>query len=217
MHKNFKLKARTTDGSWYQFDIRDVPVLIGTDKAVLMGRPQSPIIDTSVILRGDRESGLFEGDVFISGGERWLVCYERGFYAINEQYLTKYLYNFDNIEYVGVSEFDLEFPIQYKRRKQHLFKCGEVQFFISQIVMVEDSNMVVRIKRLRFPREDIKQECCMSLEDTKLYLGDSINGSVVQLRGGRVCIETENGFLDLATGGILDGYIPKDVRRNRVS
>ena len=212
MQNYFQLKARTTDGGWYEFNVCNIPVHIDEDRLVLLDIPNSPIIDSSIILRGDSESGLYEGDVILYEGERWLVCYERGFYIINENYTMAYLYTLQKpFTVLGVAGFEVEFPIPYKKRKRHLFKYARNIFYTTQIVTKEDNCMIIRTKRARIPLDKVQQECCMSYEGKKLFLGDTVMSEPVCLRGGRICISTDAGQLDLATGGMLDGYIAKDT------
>ena len=66
-----------------------------------MNRENSPILDLNNIRRGDPETGLYEGDVIEHDGDLWLICYERGFYAINQAYVIKYFENIDSFEYKG--------------------------------------------------------------------------------------------------------------------
>ncbi len=108
MQNYFQMKARTTKGDWYEFSIHNVPVHISPKEIVLLDVPNSPILNSSLVRRGDKESGLFEGDVIEYEGQRWLVCYERGFYAINEDCVIQYLYTFTKPwTMLGLKGFDV--------------------------------------------------------------------------------------------------------------
>lgn len=208
MQNYFQLKARTLDKNWQSFSIATTPVEITEGKAVLLSKPNSPIILSKDIRRGDWEYNLFEGDVVESEGVQYLICYERGFYAIDESYTIKNLYQLKEPKVMGVKDYDLEFPITIKLVKTHMFKCFDTKFYIRQIIRAEGDCLVLKSRGEAVPVQLVQQECCMSYDKKRIYLGDFIGESKIELRGGRVCIQTDEGYLDLATGGILDGYIP---------
>jgi len=211
MRNYFQLKAHTLNNEWQTFSIENVPVAIAEGKAVLLSKPNSPIIRTDVIRRGDWETNLFEGDIVEDKGVRYLICYERGFYAIDESYTLKYLYQLENPKVIGVKDYDMEFPLTLKLVKTHMFKCFDIMFYIKQITRAEGDCLVLNFKGAAVPVQLVQQECCMSYEKRRIYLGDFIDEQRVELHGGRICIEKDEGYVDLATGGTLDGYIPKAI------
>lgn len=210
MQNYFRLKARTLKGEWQEFSIANTPVEISKEQAVLLAKPNSPIIKTDDIRRGEWEYGLFEGDIVEADGVRYLICYERGFYAIDENYTIKNLYQLGTTKLVGVKG-DMDFPVHIKFVKTHMFRCLDVKFYMKQIVRTEGDCIVLKSKGTSIPIQLVQQECCMSYNKCRIYLGDFIDDKKVEMHGGRVCIYTEKGYVDLATGGILNGYIPANA------
>lgn len=209
MRNYFQLKARTLNGDWQKFSIANTPVEISAGKAVLLAKPNSPIIRTDDIRRGDWEYNLFEGDIVESDGVKYLICYERGFYAIDVNYTIKNLYQLKEPKFVGVKGDDVEFPVHIKYVKTHMFKCFDIKFYMKQIARIMGDCIVLNSKNTEVPIQLVQQECCMTYNKRRIYLGDFVDDEKVIMRGGRVCVETKDGYKDLTTGGILDGYIPK--------
>lgn len=202
----FMMKALTrNDNEWYSFDIHDVPTTFSEDEFVLLNKPGSPILNLKSIKRGDPESGLFEGDIIGMDDCLWVVCYERGFYVINADYVTKHLYQCK--EYTLVSNyFEREFPISINTRNKHLFKYKNIIFRIEDIVgNYNKDSIILRTCKHPIKLEDIRQESCMSYKNKRLFLGDVVNGSTVELRGGRVTIVRGDKVIDLATNLALEG------------
>lgn len=211
MQNYFQLKARTLENYWQTFSIANTPVEIAEGMAVLLSKPNSPIILSKDIRRGEWEYNLFEGDIVESEDTRYLICYERGFYAIDENYTIKNLYQLKDPKVLGVKGYELDFPVHIKLVKTHMFKCFDIKFYIRQITRTEGDCIVLKAKGQAVPIQLVQQECCLSYEKQRIYLGDFIEDKKVEMHGGRICIETDAGYLDLATGGILDGYISKAV------
>lgn len=206
---DYVMKARTVNDpkEWFAFSIKDVPTVYNVNQFALLAKPNTPLLCIDEIRRGDSESGLFEGDVFEAEGCRWLVCYERGFYAINEEYLIRYLYTFKDVKVIG-DYLSTKFPISINFRVKQLFKYEDKIFRLNDVVGIYQGKLLLRSSSQPIDANKINQECCISYEGKRLYLGDLVNGKPCELRGGRVTIKTEDGYLDLSTGGVLDGYNP---------
>lgn len=202
------MKALTRDEEWYNFTIKDVPTTFNEEEFVLLNKPGSPRLQLKSIKRGDPETGLFEGDIISMDGSLWVVCYERGFYAINDDYVTQHLYLLKDYTLIG-DYFTRGFPVSINTRNKHLFKYNNVIFRIEDIVgAYRTDSIILRTCKLPVPITDIKQESCMTMNGKRLFLGDAYEDSTVELYGGRIAIKKDNIFIDLATGGTLNGYIP---------
>lgn len=207
----FIMKAVTLDGEWFEFTMANIPTLIDSDTFVLMGLPGSPIMKFSTIKRGDWETGLYEGDVIQSGGDNWVVCYERGFQIINADYVVRHLYHIDDWEVID-SYDNGAFIVPITVKKKHLFKYNDTVFRFNDIVGAYDGNLIIRCCKGPVPCDEVKQTCGLRKNGTMLYLGNLIDRAPIELRGGRLTICKDNKIIDVATGGVLNGYNPRNSR-----
>lgn len=201
----FIMKALTLDNDWFEFTIKDIPTLFNSNEFVLLNRPNTPKMLVNSIRRGDAESGLYEGDVIVEDGIQWLICYERGFYAINTDFVIKYLYKLNDYEVIGdCKTVDTKIPIVFRQR--YLFKYNEKIFRLQDIVGAYQDKFLLRSVSNPVPPEDVKQECCITYNGVRVYLGDVFDGYTVELHGGRITLCKDGEIQDLITGGALDGY-----------
>ena len=198
----FAMTALSLSGQWTPFEIEDVPVTFTEDEFALLKRPGSPRLLLKTIRRGERETGLYEGDIIEADGDRWLVCYERGFYAINTDYVIKYLNQFDSFKLLGTLH-DTSFPIPMTERAKHLFRYKDYIFRINDIIGVYLDGMILRCVSKQIPFDEIHQECCITYNKERVYLDDVFDKGKVCLYHGRVAFEKDGTYTDLATGGIL--------------
>lgn len=209
----FIMKALTVDNNWYEFSLEDIPTMIDESLFVLLGKENSPKLQLKTIRRGDPESKLYEGDVINFDGMNWLICYERGFYAINSIYVSKHLYQLSEYSYIGTcDDVDKIVPINFK--SNHLFKYKDLIFRFNDITGGFDGKIIVRACKEPIEPKDIQQECCMSINKQKVYLGDCIDNSVVVLQGGRIALSSPIGIHDSTGGGSLDGCVSRPYRRS---
>lgn len=208
------MKTLTIDNEWYEFSMKDIPTHQNLEQFVLMNKFSTPILKSDSIMRGDIETGLFEGDVILHDGEEWLVCYERGFYVINRNYFVKHLYSLDKFEVIGrCTEFKGFPPISFK--KKYLFKHRNTCFKLSDIAGAYEGKVLLRSIAYPISTDSIQQDCSLRYNKEYVYLGDKINNSSVALRGGRITIKSDtNEIIDVSTGGVLNGYIPRNIRRS---
>ena len=205
--QSFIMRALSRDNKWYEFKIEDAPTLIDDDWFILANKEFSYTCNLNTIRRGVEEYDVFEGDIILdSEGDKWLVCYERGFYCINENYNIKYLYQFNNIKVVGDIDRGEYFPISINFRVKHLFKYGKIIFRINDICGAYKKDMLIRSVGKPVKPSDVKQECCCVHNGTRIYLGDKCEHGVINLYGGRIAVPTDNGYLDITTGGLMNGY-----------
>lgn len=208
MKNSFVMRAPTVSGDWYNFTVGDCPILLTDNTFILVGKPNSPVMYCDVY-RGEEESGLFEGDVVYCDDTSWLVCYDRGFYAINKDYAVRYLYTMHDFRVIGVSGHDVDFPVPYSRRLHHKFSYKDVVFNLWDFKSCEKDGIHIRRYAKALAAEDIHQEAGVRINNRKAYLGYKYNGNILVMRGGRLVYEDDTDFIDIATGGKLDGYIPQ--------
>ena len=206
------LRTRTLEtNAWYNFTLNDIPTKYDDDHIALLADAGSPLLRIDSVVRGDLESGLYEGDIIEFEGTQYIVCYERGFYAISNDYVIKNLYQVKGCEVVS-DYWTTDFKIPIRLRKKQLYKYDNLNFKLTDIIGHWANKIVIRASNRPIPPEECQQECCLSYEGRKIYFGDMVNGCPVILAGGRVCIKDTEGYLDLATGGYLNDYNPGDIR-----
>ncbi len=211
---SFIMKTLTLDNKWFEFTLADVPTLQNHDQFVLMNKPDTPILKVKHIMRGDIETGLYEGDVIQYKGRPWLVCYERGFRIINSEYVIQYLYHVDRFKRIGRYNTVGGLPTVTFKLK-FLFKYEDHVLRLSDIIGAYEGKILMRTHSRPIEPGVIQQDCGLRYNNKLVYLGDIVNNSPVELRGGRITITNEVGeIIDLATGGVLDGYIPRGTRRD---
>lgn len=203
----FTMKARTTsDNSWYWFTIDKVPTPVRDGQIVLLTAPNSPILRPDTLRRCSDVDNLGEGDVLQINGERYVICYERGFYAISENYRCLSMCDLGNYKVLG-DYTELDFPISVALRNKVLYKYKDSVFRLKDICGLYDTGIVVRGMKLPVPIEEIHQECCITYKGQRVFLGDVFDEGTVVLHNGRVCLNKGNNFVDITTGGKSDGCI----------
>lgn len=197
------MKARTLDNKWYPFTMQDVPTRINNSEFALMQRPNTPLLLLKEIRRGDDYHDVYEGDIIFAEGKEWLVCYERGFYAINTDRITRHLHTFSDFKIVD-NCFDREFPIPILMRSKHLFKHRDVIFRLEDIIgSYDEKNVILRSFSAPVPSVEIQQECGVMLDSVRVYFGDIVNDKRICLYKGRVAYTDGNSYTDVTTGGNL--------------
>lgn len=182
--------------------MKDIPVMMFEDKFVLMNKPGSPILRADTIMRGEPFYNVYEGDVIEADGDIWLVCYERGFYAINENYVIRFLYKFNDIKFIDRHDNVTGLPtVTFK--KKFLFKIKDQVFVLNDIVGAYSGDCIFRTYSEPVKVETIQQDCGLRYNGNLMFLGDTVDGSTVELYGGRVVIHKDGQKLDLSSGGFL--------------
>lgn len=198
----FMMKALTHSGEWYGFTINDIPTRFNDKEFALLGKPDTPRLLLNSIRRGDYETGLCEGDIVTYDGVEWLICYERGFYAINADYETKPLFELTDFNIVGDC-FSREFPIPILKRNKCLFKYKGTIFRLEDIIGPCDGKIILRSLKKPVDVSDIQQEAGMLLDGQRVYFGDVFPGGTVDMYKGRIAYKNGDVYTDIFTGGIL--------------
>lgn len=197
----FMLKALTVDGDWFEFTIKDIPTPISEDEFILMNKPGSPKLRLDTIRRGDPEYHLYEGDVISVNGDKYTVCYERGFYAINDMYVYRYLSTLKDVKLISVYTESDNATIVPNFRLSHLFKYNNTVFKLNDIVGCYKGNLVIRSIQHTVNPNKVQQECRASYNGKKLYLGDKINNGIVCMYHGKIALKVNNKYIDIIDGG----------------
>lgn len=190
----FMLKAISTNQEWVTFTMSDVPTPIQDGLFVLLMRPNSPILKLDSIRRGDFDTKLFEGDVVEEGEKRYLICYERGFYAIDSDYIVKSLDSFEEAKIVGdFDSADIGVPISFK--KTLLFKYKNCIFKINDIIGGTENGIFINSLAEEIPFDRIQQDCCLSIAKKRVFLGDKFEDNTLAISYGQFRWKTNLGNL----------------------
>lgn len=199
------MKALTLNREWFQFEMSDLPTTFNTSEFVLLDKPNTPRLLLKTIRRGDRDTMLFEGDIIRMNNCNWLVCYERGFYVINSDYVVRYLNSLSEYEVIGDTLTHTS-PVPINFREKHLFKYKDTIFRLNDITGAYGGKLLLRSVSGPVSVEDVNQECCLTHNGSRVFLGDKIGKSTVVLKYGRVVLKEKgkNIYRDIATGGVLE-------------
>lgn len=203
--KNFILRASTLTNEFLTFTLNDIPLRYDDTHLALIAKPGTPLLDATSIVRGDPETNLFEGDIVSSDNHTYVICYERGFYAIDSDHAVRYLYTLNSPKVIGNYWTD-GFPVKVTKSKRQLFKYEDKIFRIMDIIGDYGSHILIRSNTNPIDPNLCKQEACLSYNKTRVFLGDTIEDSVVELTGGRICINKDGKYYDLSTKHYLEDY-----------
>lgn len=205
--KSFLLRARTVvnDSKWFNFTLADIPTKYDTEHIALLNNIGSPLLQLDTVVRGENNTKLYEGDIIEDEGMRYVICYERGFYAITEDYIAKNLYQLKEPKVVGDYWID-GFPIQIRVRKKQMYKYKDINFKITDIIAHWGNKIIIRAHKDPIDPVECRQECCLSYDNKKVYMGDMIKNHEVENVFGRICYKDDVGYYDLGFGGYLNDY-----------
>ena len=198
----FIMKALTLKGDWVTFTLEDIPTRFNMEEFALLKRPNSPRLNIKSICRGDTDTGLFEGDIIYFEDCEWLVCYERGFYVINENYVTRTLDTFCDFKLIGDC-FSREFPIPILKRNKCLFKYKDTVFRLEDIVGAYGDCIILRCLSNPLPISEIKQDAGILINKQRMYFGDITEDGTLDLYKGRIAFKRGQQYYDTITGGLL--------------
>ena len=190
------MRAKTKGGEFYQFDVCDIPLCLNNTEFILVNKENSPIMLINTIYIGDRDSGLFAGDIVEKDNIRYLISYERGFYGISENYNRCYLNNFSGCRVVANYDTD-GFPITLQKRKHIRFKYKDTIFTLRDIIGAHEDKLLLRVCKEEAPTKDCQQEVGIYHNRHRVYLGDKLPDGMVVLHNGRICTKNILSYRDL--------------------
>lgn len=201
------MKARThSDAGWYVFSIEEIPVLVKPNLLSLMRVPNSPLLKLDTVRRGDRDTMFFEGEIVLHEGTEWLICYERGFYAINRDYVVRKLGDISGATKLGDVGFDIKFPVSLSIKQKLLFKYNNTIFRIESICGCFDNKLLLRSAKRPLDPKSVKQDCGCEFNKEHLYLGDSTDYGEVTLAYGVLGFTKEGTFTSIESMRKNNGY-----------
>lgn len=194
------LQALTSDGKACRFSVCDVPVVIDDEQFVLMARPGSPILLTHSIVSCTDIPNISEGTVLTdSSGKEYTVSFKRGFAAMDKQR------NVVKINEIG--EYRVTNTVSLSSistcRQRLIYKYGDIQFQLKDFVGIIDGKAVIKENYTAIDVSEIQQYAGLTYMGKNVFLGDMIDGNKVTMHAGRICIDYEEYFIDLADMQII--------------
>lgn len=186
------MKARTRNDTkiWFEFRIEDGPLMIHNNEFVLQNRPGTPRLITDDMVRGCEEYNLYDGDIVLApNGKRYMICYERGFYAMDEDCNYTLLQDIVPCTTIG-NAFDDEFPVPHKNTRKIQFHYKEITFSFKDFQGVHPYGHIVRSLCLPVNSCELYSDCGAKYNGKNLYWDDN-----VVFQYGRILYKNPNGEL----------------------
>ena len=194
MRNYSNLRATTTEGKSYSFDIRAVPTVIDTDRFILMHKVGSPILLTDTICLGADINGVYEGTVLRdANGIEYTVSYKRGFAAMDSNRVAHKLHDITPFTVLGENG-----NISTSCRARVLYKYEDIYFQITDILGVVEDKIIIKNNRVAINFDLVKQFAGLKVDNKRVFLGDEIDDGIVVMHLGRICLYANNKYIDLA-------------------
>lgn len=203
-----KLRGLTPNRKPVYFCIDDVPVCINDSMTILARKPNSPLIISKSIMRGDDSGDFFESDFVIGSMGKFIgfVIYTDGFYIWNV-FADKIIpiRKTDNYSFVQNTQMYKLDDINQRRGKLR-FKCNRYSFDINKIIYYKKSEMFITVKPSGTPiiLGQINFGTGIFVDNIEIHYGQVLNDGIVvlnnyhpmlKLPGGK-CRELEDSDYD---------------------
>ena len=191
MESTFKyraiLKNYSSNKYWWNFSIEDCPALIYIDTFILTGVEGSPLLLFDTIVRGDKDSNIYEGDIAVNKYTEeveGIVVYDNGFFVqkdnrsdkkvidLNHIYLKK-----GNLESIGVL-------LSFYNRTPIRFKSQSIEFGFEDMTFISNNfiNAMIKNKVCRFRVNSISELIYFnSTDERSIYSGEFIGANIASL------------------------------------
>ena len=192
------LSAKDTHGHYHQFSLADVPVLIDESSFVLMAKPGSPILTLESLVCGSDMDGIYEGSILSdSEGNEYVTSFKRGFAAMNVDRQVKKLCDIDGLT-ICKRRLDVAHSSNFLLCRQRLLYLYDgIQFQFKDFIGIVNGMPVIKESYTPVDMNKVKQYSGLSYNNQRVYLGDEINGGIVTMHKGRICLYKDDKYIDL--------------------
>lgn len=199
------LRARDARGHYHEFTLNDVPVLVDESSFVLMAKPGSPILLMESLTSGADIKGVYEGTVIADeNGAEYVMSYKRGFAAMDSNRNVKKLSDLSSYK-VCRRKVDIhKVSKAVLCRQRLLYLYHGIQFQFRDFVGIVNGMPIIKESYTPIDIDQVQQYSGLSYEGIRIYLGDSLNGGIVQMYKGRVCLLKDGKYLDLADNTYIE-------------
>lgn len=193
-----KLRGLTLNRKVVFFSVDDVPVCINDSMTILARKPNSPLIITKTIVRGDDNGDFFESD-FVMGGDKagftGFVIYTDGFYIwhVAEDKLEP-LRSTDRYAFVQNTQMYRLDEIN-KRRSKIRFRCNRYSFDISKIIYYKNSEMFITVRPSGTPiiLGQINFGTGIFVGNAEIHYGQVLNDGIVVMNDYHPMLQMTDG------------------------
>jgi hypothetical protein len=165
-----------------------------------MDRKCSPLLRTKPLLRGTEKGEYFEGDLVSKDNTIYLITYESGGFVAKSGESTLTIKDLKDCPVVGTIVPQSVRLLNLPKGMQ--FKHGESVFIVHRLKGLIDRNLIVGCDGWKLiPPEEIKQNTFLRQGKDAVYFGDEIDGGIVVMQEGRICIQADTHCRELKLNG----------------
>lgn len=198
-----KLKALTIFNELINFTLEDCPVYVSKATIALAAREMSILIKAESVVRGDDESGIFEGDrVYMDGEYIGNVIYSSGFMVQNLDGTLKSLTQMAHIKIETGTSKSIKTVCEDSRRTPLLFKCKDSIIQLNLFLCKLDNSQIAVFGNSYSDKilncEDVQFYTGIKLDGEAVFYGDVMNNGKVVLYNLQPCIRCGNIYRRLS-------------------
>lgn len=186
------------DGEQILFRLADCPVVVSRNRVALVSIPMSKLILQDTIVRGDEETGYFEGDkVFWDKSYLGRVIYEKGFRLQDKRGNIKdipwgrhlHVEKGSIADIRKITKCEDRTPINFK------YKDTEIDFYaflckIGNFIAVNSKTTPLR----KLDPDYLMHNSGIKSSKGTVFLGDLYNGGLLTLHHGVPCVKKDGRF-----------------------
>lgn len=194
------LQTLTAKGEFCEFSVHDVPVAVDDEQFVLMAKPGSPILLNKFIVSCTDIPNVHEGTVLVDAkGKEYVVSFKRGFAAMDAE---RNVIKINEIgDYIITDTVSLSSISTCRQRL--IYKYKDMQFQLKDFVGLSDGKAIIKENYTPIDLNEIQQYAGLTYNSKSVFLGDSIDGNIVVMHMGRICMDCGGYFVDLADMQII--------------
>lgn len=217
---NYAFKALSKSGKeMVIFKLEDGPCPIDSNYFMLAGRPGTPLLRYDSIMMGSDLNGVFSGDIVEYKGKEYCVSYNRGFALRSmdgDEIIRFHQLDINSMKVIGHELLDNRgfyfenikpkfkyIDSEYAKAKR--LKSNEIMWGFKSFFGTIDNKLIVNVYgvKLLIPCNSIQQYTGFSYQGKPVYFNDSIKGSPVYMKSGRVYITQDGMRMDLRLSGVI--------------
>lgn len=189
-----RLRALTLSNKIKDFSLNDCPVYVSQSTIALMSDRMSTLIKAETILRGDDETGIYEGDMVYENGEYvGNVIYNAGFKVQKTDGTQKSLSLGSHIKIETGTIESIKTVCSSSKRTFLLFKCREYIIQLNLFLCKLNDNQIAVLGNSYDGKfldcEDVQFYTGVKRGNVAVFFGDEIDGGKVILHNLQPCIQ----------------------------
>lgn len=163
-----------------------------------MAKPGSPILLADTVVSCTDIPNVCEGSVLQDiNGVKYSVSFKRGFAAMTDDRNVFKLHDLPSYIVLGVVNLPM-------CRHRLIYRYGDMQFRLRDFVGIVNGKVVVKESYTPIDLSKVQQYAGLKYNDNNVFLGDRIDGHLVTMHSGRVCLDCGGYFVDLADKQVIE-------------